>query len=155
MLPTPVSVQSGPDGCRTQPPGDPRGDQQCACHTRPKHRGSSPSSRSQGRVVGASPGRQEGQHGPLRSGPSQKALQPCSLAAPISGPQSTSGPLRELRLLCAATAPPTLPNLSFRPLPWGYLFQEASLMPQPDLSASSGPLRGPCLRHCGSDHPVV
>lgn len=74
---------------------------------------------------------------------------PCSPTGPISGPQSTSGPS------FAAVVPPTLPVLSFRALSRCYLFQEASLIPRPDLSASSGLLPGLCLCRYGPDHPVL
>lgn len=143
--------KSGPEGCRTKPPGDPKGDQQCACHTRPKRRGSSPSSRGR-EVMGASPGRQEGQHGPLRSGPSQNALQPCR---PDFRPPTTSGPWREPCLLLRRRCPSRTARFVLQALAQVFLFQEASLMPQPDLSASSGPLPGPCLCHYGPDHPVL
>lgn len=82
---------------------------------------------------------------------------PYSHEGQISVPHSTSEPLYKLYLLLER--PVFLPSLLFS-YPSGLCSgiissKDASLSPQPELSASSGSPPGLCLYHYDSDHPVL
>lgn len=114
-------------------------------------RGSSPSKLGSKEGYGSLT-RQAGR--PLCSCSSQDTLQPR---------RTDCRPPKHLRAFAQAVlaaGAPCLPSLStlflsIRSLLRHHLLQEASLMPQPELSSSSGSPPGLCLCHYDSDHPML